>query len=200
MVLKPGAGKTDKIARDTSRQQFFVVHLSMGRVSGVETATSRIRYVRFDGDKAQVFHDRFCRLSTTLNAEGYDAAGAFGHILLRQIVVFVGFQAREVNPSDFFVVFKELRHLLRVETMSFHAHVKAFEPEVEIVGALRGLTAPEVTHKLRRAFGDKSAFFTEFFRVGDSVITLVRGAQPREFLRVRHPVEFTAVDDTATDG
>jgi len=61
------------------------------------------------------------------------------------------------------------------------------------------LRTTEITHQLRRCFGDIRAALTEFFRVRDAVIALVRRAKPGEFLFMRHPIELTRVDDTSAD-
>ena len=78
--------------------------------------------------------------------------------------------------------------------------MQAFEPEIQIESVLGGLDGAQVPHQLGGALGDERACPAEFLGIGDAVIAVVRGAQAGEALGVRHPVEFSGVDDGAAHG
>ena len=84
--------------------------------------------------------------------------------------------------------------------MPFHSHVQAFQAKIEIERALGGLCATEIAHELRRRFGDIRAALTEFFCVRNAVIAIIGRTKPREFVRVREPIEFARIDDTTAYG
>ena len=89
-VIFNAAGKANEIARNACRNQLFLVHLAMGCAGGMQTAASRVRNVRFDGDDLKGFHKLLRRASAAFDAEAHDAAGTLRHIFLRESVVFVG--------------------------------------------------------------------------------------------------------------
>ena len=55
------------------------------------------------------------------HSEGDDAARAVRHVLARELIVFVGFEAGVVDPRDAWILVEELRHLVAVLAVPLHA-------------------------------------------------------------------------------
>ena len=91
--------------------------------------------------------------------------------------------------------FQELGHGHAVFAVALHPDVQAFQAQVEHIGVHGGLHGTEVAHELGSRLGDKGTFLAEALGVGDAVVTVIRGAQARELVRVGHPVEPAAVHD-----
>ena len=96
-------GKANEICGNTCRYKLFVVHLAVCCACGVQAARARICNVCFDRCELELLHKCFCRFSAALNAEAYNAARAFGKVLLCERVVFVAFESAVFNPSNVLV-------------------------------------------------------------------------------------------------
>ena len=92
---------------------------------------------------------------------------------------------------------KELRHSLSVLAVTGHAHMQAFQTEVEHIGVDGALHTAEVPHQLGGAFGDEGPAHAEPLGVGDAVVAVVRGGQAGELVGVGHPVKSAAVHNGA---
>ena len=132
-----------------------------------------------------------------LDLEADHAAGALGQVLLRQGVVGVPGQAAEAHGGDLGMLCQVFRHRLAVLTVPRHAHVEAFQAQVQVEGVLGGLDGAQVPHELGGALGDEGALLAEAPGIGDAVVAVVGGAQAGEFVGVGHPVEASAVHDGA---
>ena len=75
--------------------------------------------------------------------------------------------------------------------------MERFQTQIQDESVIRGLHGTEVAHELGGTFGDESALFSEFFRIGDSVIALIRCAESRIFVCMGHPVEDTVVHNSS---
>lgn len=155
----------------------------------------RIRYMGGDHGDFEVFHEFLSSSPAAFDAEGDDAAGPVGHILLSALVIFVSGKSRVSDPGDLFVVLEELRDLKSVLAVSGHTDSEGLEAEIEEERVHGSLDRAKVSHELGRAFSDECAAHSEFLGVGDPVVGVVGGGQPRELVSVRHPVEFAAVND-----
>ena len=84
--------------------------------------------------------------------------------------------------------------------MPFHAHVQAFEAEIQIIRALRGLDRAEIAHELDGRLCDIRTRKAEALGICHAMIALVGRAQAGVFVRVFRPVEAPGVDDRTADG
>ena len=166
----------------------------------MQAAGAGIGNVGLDGAKLQVLHEGFCRLTAAVEAEGNDAAGTVGHILLGQLVILVAFQTAVLNPVDLLMALQVFGDGLGVGAVLLHAEGQAFQTQIQDVSHLGGLDAAEVPHQLGGALGDKRAAEAEAFGVGDAVIAVIGGSQAGELVGVGIPVELAAVHDAAAHG
>lgn len=152
--------------------------------------------MRGDGHHLQMVEERGDLLAAARHAEGDHTAGAVRHVLLRQRMVLVRFEAREAHPADARIGCEPFGHLLRVGAMAFHAYAQRFQVHAHDPGADRRGRGAEVAHELRGGLGDVCGL-AEFLRVGDAMVGVVRSGEAREFLRMGHPVEIAGIDDRA---
>ena len=163
----------------------------------MQDAGVRIGHMGGNHGDLQPAHEFFRRAASALHAEGDDAAGAGRHIFLRPLIVTVSGQPRIVDPGDLRMVFQELGYLLAVFAVALHSDRQRFQSQIEHVAVHRGGDRSQVAHQLRCRLGDVGAGLTEFFRIGDAVIGLVRRREAREFVLVGHPVKVAGVDDAS---
>ena len=147
-----------------------------------------------------MLHEGFRCYSAAPHAEGNNAACAIGHVFLCTVIILVAGQAGIVDPCDLIVALKELCNGQRVFAVAGHAHMQAFEAEVEQKRALRAGSAAKIAHELRGGLGDERAFLAELLGIGDAVIAVVGGAQAGELVGILGPVKFAAIHDTAANG
>ena len=148
-----------------------------------------------DGAQFQILHEDLRRLPTALQPEGDHAAGAIGHILLRQRIVTIRLQTAVLDPSHLLVALQEPGDPQGVIAMLAHPEGQALQPQIQIERILGRLDAAQIPHKLRRTLGDIGTRQTKPFGVGDAVVAFIRSTQSRELLRVTSPVEFSTVHD-----
>ena len=101
-----------------------------------------------------------------------------------------------MNPSHALVVLQELSHLLRILAMLAHAQVQTLKAQVEDERVHWCWDGTQVAHQLSHELGGIT-HLAEGLHVSQSVVTLVRSAEAREFLGIRHPVEITAIHNYA---
>ena len=101
----------------------------------------------------------------------------------------------DYNPEQWLSVL----YSLSVFYMARHTYMKRFQTKIQYKSTLRRLCTSQISHKLRGAFGDESTFFAEFFCIGNSMIGIIRCAEPREFVCVSHPVKFAGINDRTTE-
>ena len=87
---------------------------------------------------------------------------------------------------------------LSVVAVAFHAQRKGFQTEVEQEAVCRGRNGAKVTHKLRSCFCDVG-FFSELFRVDNTVIGFIRFSQAVIFMSIGIPIKVTAVNNGTAD-
>ena len=161
----------------------------------MEAAGPGVGHMGGDGPQPQMAHKGFGGGPPALHAEADHAAGPVRQILLRHRVIGVPGQPAVAHPGDLGVLFQVLRHSLPVLAVPRHTHMEALQPQVEDKGALRREHGPEVPHELRGSLGDERPAQPEPLRVSHPVVTLIRRGEPRELVRVGHPVELPAVHD-----
>ena len=150
--------------------------------------------MRFYGDDFKIFHKFLRHSSAALHSEADDSAGSVRTVFFSKLVIFIALERRIYHPGNTLVGLQIFCHLESVFTVTRHSYVQALKSEIKQKCVLRTLNRTEITHKLSGAFGDKRALLAEFLRIGNAVIAVVGSAKPREFIRVRHPVEFARVD------
>ena len=101
-----------------------------------------------------------------------------------------------MNPSHAVVVLQELSHLLRILAMLAHAQVQTLQTQVEDERVHWRWDGTQVAHQLSHELGGVT-HLAEGLHVSQSVVALVRSAETREFLGIRHPVEVTAIHNHA---
>ena len=148
-----------------------------------------------DGGKLQLLHKGAGGLTSAGQTKAHHAATAVWQILLRQCVVGAAFQPAVVHIGHLGVVLQELCHRHAVGAVALHPNVQAFQTKVQHIGVHGGLHGAEVPHQLRGSLCNESSLLAEALGVGDTVVAVVRGAQTRELVGVRHPVELAAVHD-----
>ena len=78
--------------------------------------------------------------------------------------------------------------------------MQAFQSQIQIEGALRGLDGAQIPHELRGGLGNESPAQTEALGVGDAVIALVRGAEPGETVGIFRPVKAAGIHNGPAHG
>ena len=198
----PGILQTDAQAHQVRVHagfpQLLVAELAVGVRGRVQDARIAVGHVRLDRDEPQAVHEAVRRRPVALDREGHHAAGALRKVFPGQGVVRVVRKVRIADPLHGGVVVQELRHLPRRLADVLHPDGEGLDAEVQVKGVLGALDGAQVAHQLAGGLGDVGQF-SEFLRIGEPVIGLVRGRQPGELLRVRLPVEVAAVDDGAAD-
>ena len=148
-----------------------------------------------NGGKLQLLHKGAGGLTSARQTKAHDAAAAVWQVLLRQRVVGAAFQPAVVHIGYLGVVLQELCHRHTVGAVALHPDVQAFQTKVQHISVHGGLHGAEVPHELRGSLCNESSLLAETLGVGDTVVAVVRGAQTRELLGVRHPVELATVHD-----
>ena len=131
------ATETDKVRGDACGNKLVIGHLTMGCIGRMQTATSCIYHVGFNGDKTQALHKLLCSLSSALYAETDNATCAVGAIFLGKVVIFVPFKVGVSHPVNKRMIFQKLCHFFAVFNVTCHTDVEAFKAEVDIKCVLR---------------------------------------------------------------
>ena len=131
------ATETDEVGGDACGNKLVIGHLTMGCIGGVQTATSCICHVGFNGDKAQALHKLLCSLSSALYAETDNATSAVGAILFGKVVIFVPFKVGIGHPVNKRMILQKLCNFFAVFNVACHTDVEAFKTEVDIKCVLR---------------------------------------------------------------
>ena len=194
------ARESDKVGRNAGGIKLIIGELAVGGTCRMQAAAASVGNVRFDRNDFEPFHKRFRLFSAAFDAETDNSASAARAIFLRKSVVGIAFKRRIFHPRDAGIGLQIFCDGKSVFAMASHSDVQAFKTEIENERMLRALDRAEITHKLRRAFGDKRAFFAKLGGIGYAVIAVVRGAKTGKFALVRHPIEFAAVNDCSAHG
>ena len=194
------AAQTDQVGAHTGGFQLLIVHLAMGCGSGMQAAGAGVCHMGLDGTQLQVLHEHLGRLSSAVEAEGNDAAGAVGQVFLSDLVILVALQAAVLHPLDLLVVLQVSGDGVGVGAVLLHAEGQALQTQVQHECILGGLDAAEVTHQLGGTLGDESALQAETLGVGDAMVAVVGGGQAGELVGVGSPVELAGVDNDAAHG
>ena len=131
------ATETDEVGGNACGNKLFIGHLTMGCIGGMQTATSCICHVGFNGDKAQTLHKLLCSLSSALYAETDNATSAVGAILFGKVVIFVPFKVGVSHPVNKRMILQKFCHFFAVFNVTCHTDVEAFKAEVDIKCVLR---------------------------------------------------------------
>ena len=152
-----------------------------------------------DREYLQFLHKSFRSLAAAFDAERNNAAGPFRQVFLRALMVFVPGKPAIADPGRIFIFRKEFRDSLGIFTVAGHPDMQAFQAEVQKERALGALDGTEVAHELADRLGDIGASQAETFGVNNTVVAVIRRGQAGELFRIRGPVKFSAVHDTAAD-
>ena len=187
-------GQTHHVRRDAGFDQLLIGELTMGRGRGMEHAGAGVGDMDDDLRELERFHKAYSALFAALEANRDNAAGAVGHILLRNVVILIGFQPRIIDGLDLVMVLKELGGGLRVGAMARHSQRQCVQTEVKQERVLRRLLRAEVTHEVGTALGDVRRL-AELVGIDNAVIGLVGRGEHREIAAC--PVKVAGIDNDA---
>ena len=107
-------GQTDEVGGDAGFDKLLVGELAVGRVSGMQHASVRVRDMGRDDGDLELLHKGFSSLASTPDAKGDNAAGAVRQILLREVIILVAGQTAVTDPCDLFVGLQKFRDFLGI--------------------------------------------------------------------------------------
>ena len=92
--------KSDKIFIDSAVVELLRGELAVGRARRVQTAGAAVRNMGDYRRELEAVHESDRVLSAAFYSQRNDAAGAVGHILLREVIVFVALEAGIADGLD----------------------------------------------------------------------------------------------------
>ena len=104
------AAQAHQVDADAGFLKLLLGELAMRGAGRIQRAAARIGHMRGDGHHLQMVEERGDLLAAARHAEGDHTAGAVRHVLLRQRMVLVRFEAREAHPADARIGVEPLGH------------------------------------------------------------------------------------------
>ena len=191
-------GEANQIRRNAGCRELFIRELAVRMGSRVKDTGAGVGDMGCDGDKPERIHETDCAIAAALETEGNDAGGSGRHVFLRAFVLRGGAKTGIVDPRHIGAGFEEFGDAQRIRAVAGDAQVERFEAEIEKKRVHGCGGATEIAHHLCDALGDITAL-SEAFAVDESVVGIVGGREARERILVRHPIEVSAIDDSAAD-